>query len=242
MAGHQLIIGDGDSGRVFSSKKDAKMFFKNMLSRYRNKQEISSDDAPLLRVLLERHPEAVEKIGCGVKRFYRDGTGMGTDCFWIERDDGSKTDFSYISCVDAKSNSLYQEFAEACRQAVQADLDHAKVRHFEVHGNGEGKVRCEVSGEMVGLKESHLDHAKPMTFQVIVQTFITANKIEIALEMLSEPADHQFVTTFVDEDLARRFREYHRGVMQLRIIKAKENLSLGGSERMRKPKRPVLFE
>lgn len=185
MAGHKVIIGTGDSSVVFGSKAAALASFKSMLARYRNGEDVNEQDSQLLRNLLERHPEAHQKIGHGVKRFFRDRTDQGTDCFWLQRENGSSTDFSYISCVNAKGKSLYQEFAEACRQAVQPDLDAAKKAHFEKHGDTEGKVRCEVSGEMVASYESHLDHKKPMTFQVIVTTFVAANKIEIRTDMLS---------------------------------------------------------
>jgi hypothetical protein len=171
-----------------------------MLAKYRNGEDANEQDSQFLRNLLERHPEAHQKIGCGVKRFFRDSTDEGTDCFWLERDDGTTTDFSYKSCVNAKGKSLYQEFAEACRQAVQTYLDAAKREHFEKHGNAEGKVPCEVTGELVAPYESHLDHKKPMTFQVIVATYIAARKIEIRSDMLSIPQDAQFVTTFVNED------------------------------------------
>lgn len=241
MAAQKVIIGEGETLRVFATKEAAKVFCREVLARYRNNETINEEDSQFLRDLLERHPEAHQKIGCGVKRFFRAGTGQGTDCFWLERTDGSRTDFSFISCVDARGKSLYQEFAEACRQAVQADLAEAKKRHFAEFGDTEGKVRCEVTGEKVSFPEAHLDHKKPLTFQVIVTTFIKARKIEIRPEMLSVPSDAQFVTTFADRELEAAFREYHHSVRMLRIVKARTNLSLGGSERITQPKRPVLL-
>ena len=119
--------------------------------------------------------------------------------------------------MNGKGKTLEQEFAEACREAVQPDLDAAKKAHFEQHGNAEGKVPCEVTGEMVAIYESHLDHKKPMTFEVIVRTFVAANKLTIRPEMLSISGDAQFVTTFADEDLRQKFREYHNSVADLRI-------------------------
>ena len=242
MAVQKVIIGEGDSQRVFGSKKAAKDFCRDVLARYRNNETASEEHSQFLRDLLERHPEAHQKIGCGVKRFFRAGTGQGTDCFWLERVDGTRTDFSFISCVDAKGKSLYQEFAEACRQAVQADLAEAKKQHFEKFGDSDGKVPCDVTGEKVSTSEAHLDHKKPLTFQVIVTTFVKAHKIQIRPEMLSVPSDAQFVTTFADKELEAAFREYHHSVRILRIVKARLNLSLGGSERITQPKRPVKLD
>jgi len=237
MARQPVEIGD----LTFASKKDAKAFFREMLGRYTDGQTIESGDAIHLEALIERHPEAEHKIGCGVKRFYRDATDQPTSCFWIERTDGSCTDFSFHSCVDMKGKSLYQEFSEACREAVRQELIAAKGRHFKAHADSTGRLACDVTGEMIGIDEAHLDHAKPMTFQVIVATFCAAHEIKISPHLLSRPSDAQFVTTFADLAIAERFRQYHRRVAVLRIVKAKKNLSLGGSERLRALANPVLL-
>lgn len=238
MVRERLIIGSLD----FGSKSEALAHFKEMLGRYHNNQEIGADDSEHLHALLARHPEAVDKIGCGVRRFHKRITSKGTSCFWLERENGDVTDFSYISCVNVKGNSLYQEFAEACRETVQPELDQAKKRHFEQYGNQQGRAPCDITGQMIAPYESHLDHKKPMTFQVIVRTFVKAHRIEIKPDMLSIPADAQFATTFVDLELARRFREYHHEVADLRIIRADANLRLGGSERITRAKRPVILD
>ena len=81
-----------------------------------------------------------------------------------------------------------------------------------------------------------------MTFQVIVQTFIVARGIKPDRSMLSIPQDCQFITTFEDKETERAFRAYHKEVARLRIISAEKNLSLGGSERMTKIKRPVMLD
>jgi hypothetical protein len=244
MPGHKVIITNGESEKEFATKEEAKKFFRAMLARYRNGQTINPEDSLLLRGLLERHPDAHQKIGGGIRRFFRDHTDKGTDCFWLEREDGSDpTEFSFITCVNAKGKSLYQEFAEACREAVQPQLNEAKKKHFREFGDADGKVPCEVTGKRVAHYESHLDHKPPMTFQVVVETFVAANKIEISGEMLSAPADAQFATTFVDGDLKHQFVEYHSSVTRdrLRIVAKKENLRLGGSNRLTKPKRPVIL-
>lgn len=223
----------------FRTKKAAKDFFKEMLARYADGDEISEEDSAHLDKLLERHPEAAQKIGCGIKRFYRQRTEKGTSCFWLERTDGTHTEFSYPTCVDAKGKSLYQEFAEACREAVQPDLVATKRAYFGEHADAEGRVACDLTGELIKFDESHLDHKKPMTFQVIVRTFMIANSITPSREVLSEPQDQQFSTTFTDDNLANKFRDYHHSLAQLRVIKSRLNLSLGGSERIIKSKTPI---
>ena len=224
---------------VFPTKNAAKEFFKNMLARYSDGEEINEEDSSCLNKLIERHPEAIQKIGCGIKRFFRQRTDKGTSCFWLQRLDDTETEFSYPTCVDARGKSLYQEFSEACREAVQPDLIATKRAYFGDHADGEGKVACDVTGEMIRFNEAHLDHKKPMTFQVIVQTFMIAHSIIPSRLILSDSIDQQFSTTFTDKMIAEKFRDYHHSIAKLRVIKSSLNLSLGGSERILKAKTPV---
>jgi hypothetical protein len=237
MARQSIIL----NGTEFKFQKDAIEYFKSMLNRYRNGQTVVGDDHDILLALLERHPEADKKIGCGVNRLYKDKTDMPKSCFWIERKDGSKTDFSYRTAIAAKGKSLYQKFLQACRKAVQDDLWITKQKHFETFADQNGKVECDITGDKIAIYESHLDHRKPLTFQVLVNTFIAANDIEIKPEMLSMSEDAQFQTTIIDLDLKDKFRRYHHKMADLRLIKVKCNLSLGGSERILKSRNPVVI-
>lgn len=237
MSRQPIVIND----HVFRTQKEANVFFSAMLSRYHNGQDITGDDFDMLYALLERHPEAKREIGCGVKRLYKDKTAWPQSCFWIERIDGSKTWFSFMAAVTARKRTLFQEFCEACRNAVNEDMRMTKRLFFKRYGNENGKVPCDITGEYILLSESHLDHKKPLTFQVIVITFINANEIQIVPEMFSTTPDINFQTSFVDHELRDKFRRYHHMTAQLRIIKAERNQGLGGSERILKIKCPVII-
>jgi hypothetical protein len=225
----------------FNTQAQALAFFKAMLARYRPGDSIDAIDTVHLHHLIERHAEAAQKIGSGIVRFYVERTDKGSCCFWLERTDGSRTDFSYISCIKAKPKTLYQEFAEACREAVADDLRAAKTAHFDRHGDENGRVPCDITGELLLPHESHLDHAHPMTFEVIVRGFLAAERVTPSRSILSGFQDQQFATTFTDPDRAQRFRDYHHQAAHLRIIQSGLNLSLGGAMRMRKLKQPVVI-
>jgi hypothetical protein len=225
----------------FDTQVQALDFFKAMLARYQAGDIVNDDDAVHLHHLIERHVEAPQKIGCGIARFYVDMTPKGTRCFWLERTDGSCTDFSYISCIRAKAKSLDQAFKEACREAVAGDLMAAKQDHFEKYSDETGRVPCDITGELLLPHECHLDHAHPMTFEVIVTTFREATGVAPGREILSASQDQQFATTFTDPGIAQRFRNFHHRVANLRIVKSGLNLSLGASQRMRNPKHPVVI-
>ena len=71
--------------KSFRTKTEALAYCKAMLARYRDGETINEEDSQFLLSLLQRHPEARQKIGPGVKRFFRDRTTKGTSCFWVER-------------------------------------------------------------------------------------------------------------------------------------------------------------
>lgn len=86
----------------FKKKKDAEDFFRSIRDRYLNGVTIAGMDFQYLWELLQFHPDAEEKIGVGVRRFYCDKSDEGTRCFFIERINGTDIDFSYqwiIRCI-----------------------------------------------------------------------------------------------------------------------------------------------
>lgn len=72
---------------------------KVMLNRYRLGDAVNADDGAFLVEALKRHPEAVTKIGAGVRSFEVRSADYGTQCFYVLRIDGSDERFSYKSCI-----------------------------------------------------------------------------------------------------------------------------------------------
>jgi|HubBroStandDraft_6_1064221.scaffolds.fasta_scaffold784336_2 hypothetical protein len=86
----------------FLSKTAARTYCNARLKSYRDGDTVSPEDHRFLMALSQRHAHASEKIGSGVKRFYRDEApkpSYGNRCFWIERTDGSVIDFSIGECL-----------------------------------------------------------------------------------------------------------------------------------------------
>lgn len=87
--------------KEFRTKTQAREYFSSMLARYSRGEDVIGEDFDDLLSLLEKHPRSKEKIGSGIKRIFRDKTKHGASCFWIERNDGTKDDFSFNICIDA---------------------------------------------------------------------------------------------------------------------------------------------
>ena len=100
-----VVIG----ARSFRTQSSALEHFKSLLHRYQDGQCVTDqDDHVDLVALIERYDPALDAVGEPTKgagqiaRFERrlnTGTGWSSSGFWVVRQDGSATDFSYIDAV-----------------------------------------------------------------------------------------------------------------------------------------------
>lgn len=84
---------------TFHTQAAAVAFIQEVLYRHPLLEPIMGDDHAFLLELLKKHPKAAEKIGAGVKHFAVEKAKGGTQCFYITRVDGSRSDFSFIKCL-----------------------------------------------------------------------------------------------------------------------------------------------
>ena len=157
--------------------------------------------------------------------------------------DGTSTDWSFLSAVKGEKPKVLTEFKEACRTAVRGDILAAKRRFFEQFANEDGKVECELTGVMVGFDEAHVDHKIP--FNLLVENWIDALELVIKPELLTAPADNQFVAAFADKELERKFLQFHRkfcnGKKNLRLVAIKPNLRMSAEAKITSSKRPLFL-
>ena len=219
--------------RSFDKQGDATLFFKTMLNHYRPGERVSDDDGLDVVALLERHTEYVMKVGCGVDHFEVVMTEHGTQCFRIVRVDGSGTDFSYPHCISQRAPSRKQEVSQAFRRVVRFDLYRARDIFFAAHSDEDGLVACAVTGERIGREEAHMDHRPPMTFEVIVTTFLCGRGLSLDGVPLTTGKDDQVSPEVTDEGLRESFRIFHAGVARLDFVKDSVNLAQASRNRLK---------
>ena len=219
--------------RTFENQKVATAYFKEILNRYQPGEQLSNDDALDVSALLERHPNFVSKIGCGVDYFQVIGTEHGTNCFCIVRTDGSTTDFSYPRCITGRPSTKKDLVSRAFRSVVQVDLFNAKDKFFQANRDGEGYVTCAVSGQQITHTDAHIDHRQPLVFEVIVATFLSSRRMDYESVKILSGADGQVTPEIADAELARDFRAYHKDIAKLDVVAKGVNLSLSAKHRIR---------
>lgn len=111
------------------TKNAAEVAFRNILqaSGYNTYDRITDPAHDLmLREVLDRHPDRDVKIGTGVDYFFigrtrddvhrRFNVGVDAIGFWIQRVDGTKVDFSYLTAI--RNNTPKSNAKESLRIAV----------------------------------------------------------------------------------------------------------------------------
>jgi hypothetical protein len=219
--------------RSFSNQGLAKQFFSEMMHRYKVGDRVSDLDALDLTSLLERHNEYHQKVGCGVDHFEVMITVHGTPCFRIVRKDGTGTDFSFIHCVTLAAPSRKQEVSQAFRQTIKIELYRRRDRFLSEHRDGDGLIACAQTGERIAFEDGHMDHRPPLTFDVIVTTFLAHQGLSLDDVPLSEGRDEQVAPEITDEAIAKAFAAYHWKVARLDFVKRKVNLGASSKNRLK---------
>src|SRR5439155_24213173 len=121
----------------------------------------------------QRHPSLPIKLGCGVAQFTirLAPPWFRNRAFYIIRNDGSVTDFSFTECLSPRSHAV--RFQNACRTAI-ADQIVAFVEQSSAHVE---RVACAITGALVTRKSYHVDHEPP--FRSLVRQFIAMEKIAV---------------------------------------------------------------
>lgn len=83
----------------FEKTGDAIAYVTTMLNRYDLGDRVNPDDSVILQAMLEHHPDAAEKIGCGIANFSVRSADFSTRCFWVNRTDGTTEKFSITRSI-----------------------------------------------------------------------------------------------------------------------------------------------
>ena len=151
-----------------------------------------------------------------------------TKCFVLVGSKEKKQLFSYIIAINGILTDS-KHFSRACRHLVSERLREFKKQQFKNR-----PVKCALTNQIVEWEECQIDHKAPLTFSVIVKSFIVAHKIDISsVEYVYENSKEQFA----DKDIADKFDAFHKEMAVLRILATKQNRKLSGGARIKPTKK-----
>jgi len=205
--------------KKFPSKKAAKDDVRNIIDRYDPDSDLLGNDLSFINDLLTNHPESEQKIGCGISRIYVriSPQNKKNKAFFLERNDGTSTDFSWIACIDGDNQR--KEVFDAFRNAVAC-----QIKNFKLHKLQTDQI-CPYTDEKLHKDNTHVDHQAPFTFKVLVENFLNNECMKFLDVAITEPEDNQFTTYLTNKNFSRRWEQFHKKNAKLRLISKKGNLS-----------------
>jgi hypothetical protein len=222
-----------------ATKVAIKAFFGAMLKRHEIGDKISGPDENHLLRLIQQHPDYAIKIGCGIVGFTVVPSLFGSKCFAVVRADGTTCDFSYRECVSP--STAHAEVLAAMRHEVADDIQAAKVRYFDEHGDEFGRINCRLTGELINISQAHADHAPPRTFNELAVGYLEAREIVADKSLLTPPEDNQFGRRLRIPAMAKDWRRFHHKQAYVRLVSAAANLARSQEGRPRAEDRQLIL-
>lgn len=184
---------------------------------------LTGESLELALALIDRHPDAPGKAGVGIKAITVGSNDYNGRCFWIERVDGSSTDFSFMRCIDGENR--WSDFQKAARSAVLAQIHAFRDKAF-----ASGRAQCSITKAVIARESSgdltpHIDHEAPLTFDVLLRAFLADHKIDWTTVGLTS-GDGLTTKDFLDQALAAQWAAYHCSNAKLRLLSRRAHLTL----------------
>jgi hypothetical protein len=210
--GKPIRIGE----RLYGSKVAAAQAIRALLLRYPSGSTIERrDHAQFLLDLLRLHPEADQKIGCGVKSFEikRNGRSLG---FWLTRTDGTTTDWSYLACLSPPSRERLA--MAALRSAIRDQVALCRDEAFA----GAEEIQCAVTGARITRESCHVDHDPP--FIEVVDQWLNAEGMALKDVRIYPTTDGSTITEMADPRQLLGWCSFHEQTANLRVVLASANM------------------
>ncbi len=256
MGRYSIRVGEQE----YASKASALEFYKRILDSYQVGDELSAQDArSVIELALRGVKPSINQPSCTQDarsvielafrewsaediEAYKIETGgrcmsvvvdyhpqfKSTKCFFLVEDSGDMRAFSYRLAVTG-GLSADQVFSRTCREVVAARLREFKKQQFSRR-----PVRCAVTNAIVEWEQCQIDHKAPLTFSVIVRSFIVANSIDTAAVSY---VDKSAKPRFASVALAAKFDDFHRNMAVLRIVSTSQNASTSSAGRIKPTKK-----
>lgn len=210
------------NGELFETKKALEERVQAIVASYKDNEQLNMFDFEFVLDLLGNHPHADVKIGGGVAlmQVKRNPVYPSTRGFYLTRQDGSGTDFSWRKCLTPPPKT--KKVRAAFRALIEPDTMHFKQEFFD---NQFGVATCEITGEEIRYIGSHVDHRPPNTFDKIFADFLAEFDIDLeGVELKGEMRDNKYQDELADKSLADMWLAYHRHRADLRVISSAANL------------------
>lgn len=214
------------NGTSYSSKKVLIQACKDVLYGNKIGTALTGSDFDLINNVLKLHHDYDNKVGSSSYDIIVGHCQVNAknNMFYINRSDGTSTDFSFYKCILPQSKVT--KVKRSLKDTIRLQMMGYKGTYFEDHGDAGGILKFCVSGESVCMSNSHLDHY-PKQFDEIVYDWFIINKLNVEDIELVPAGDWATAATLKDTKLEKSFRLYHKKVAKYRVVTSNVNLTRG---------------
>lgn len=203
---------------TFASKREATEAVRRVLHGTRPGAALSGADLDLITALVAMHPDAEAKVGAGLDRIEVRVIEYGAPGFWLIRDDGSRTDFSYRKSLNRPSHRS-DVLATMRRDIADQISDYRRGVFAEVD-----EVACPLTGERLTIASGVVDHHSPTFIELAAQFADVAGGWE-RIELIG--GDGRIGKDFRHEMTRQGWQMWHQQHARLRYISAAANARRG---------------
>jgi hypothetical protein len=184
--------------------------------------KLTGQDSTFMDAVFRMHPRYEDKRGSGDYSIHvvSSVSNSRQKMFLVHQADGSIVDFSYVKVV----NPISQEtrIKKTLRHSVAGQVRSVRSKLIRDNRDGNGYIRCEVTGLKIKPKDMHLDHY-PLQFEEIVDMWFKRDNLTISSFKIKPPKG---VSTcwILPPDVAASFIKFHLEIAEYRMVLDKVNL------------------
>lgn len=219
-------------GMTFQSKEKLTNYVKYVLNNQKRGTFLEGKWFDVVNDILKQHENYQQKVGAGEYKIGVRACSVNpkNNQFYILRQDGTDTDFSFYKALTKRSQS--SKVKESLRGLIKDQMISYKEDYFNENSDSKGYCICPVTNLKITKKSSHLDHY-PVQFDQIVSDWLESNNLCFDGIGILPTQDNDTHGTLADENLADSFYKYHLLNAQYRVVLDKVNLQ---RERWKKAK------
>ena len=212
----------GTTCYFFETKANAEKAIRDVLHRYAHDEVLKAHDDNLIRAVIEASPKKRAIYGgCSIDAIivewlsFIERPDNPNSRFAVIRSDGSKYDFAWRWSLYARGARKY--LANVLRGEIEEQIEEYRNAHF--YGT------CEYCHLPLARLDCHVDHAAPVTFDSLVDGWLTALGGVTATAIEIEQSTAYATSSYLKDPVLRdAWATYHRQHAVLRLVHAKCNL------------------
>jgi len=182
-------------------------------------RKLNQTEFDFIYSILKMHPQFKHKEKIGIQNIWIKKTIYNKNGFFIERIDGTTTDFSYYKCLNGNNPKL--NVLCAFRSAIRPQI----VEFRELAFSNTSSLVCPITNEVITKENCHVDHKEP-SFKKLVEEFVYTYNINVdKIELGGTNQDNSMEIYFINSTLKKTWEDYHKQKALLQIVSAKGNLT-----------------